>query len=55
MAPNTGVQGLLGVVGVLAVPIVGYSLFTLYNTGASCMAAAATSNQALMGSARGAH
>ena len=51
MAPSTGVQGLLGVTGVLAVPVVGYSLYTLYNTGIACMVAAAGSRQTLMDSA----
>ncbi len=32
--PSTGIQGFVGLLGVLAVPVVGYSLFTLYKTGA---------------------
>lgn len=35
--PNTTVQGFVGLLGVLAVPIVGYSLYTLYNTGVRCI------------------
>ena len=31
--PNTGLQGFVGLLGVLAVPVVGYSLLTLYKTG----------------------
>ena len=31
--PSTGIQGFVGLLGVLSVPVVGYSLFTLYKTG----------------------
>lgn len=33
--PNTGLQGFVGLLGVLSVPVVGYSLYTLYKTGDS--------------------
>ena len=35
--PNTAIQGFVGLLGVLAVPVVGYSLYTLYKTGARRM------------------
>ena len=31
--PDTGLQGFVGLLGVLAVPVVGYSLYTLFETG----------------------
>lgn len=39
--PSTGLQGFVGLLGVLSVPIVGYSLLTLYQTGESSLATSA--------------